>query len=151
MHCSRPTIRRSARCSSTTRIRWRWRRTELLKLLPSRSNLSFLLCSQHRGNLPHHLRVRNFQFDLDLRAGSRGRAHDSLVKGAAHWIRFALMQGPQLIEEGLIAFAKAFRDLLERGLLIISQIKIAGDWAKTVTRSRPSAKTTARRRALRSL
>src|SRR5207237_10681787 len=87
----------------------RWRRRALaLHLIVMRLKLRFLLCGQDARNLRHHLRMRDFQFDVNLRACLGSSADRGFVKGSAHRIRFVLMQSPSLIESSFVAFAKTY-------------------------------------------
>ena len=112
--------------------------------MPGRQ-LRLLLGSQDAGDLRHHLRVRDFQFDLYPGAGLSRGAHGRFVECARHRVRFTVVQSAQLIEQRFIAFTEAVANCFDLRFLSVSQVKLAAkrtEWSKAFTWPARSARPT---------
>ena len=74
------------------------RRAHAFHLIMMRLKLRLLFCGQQAKDLRHHLRVRDFQFNLNLRARFSRCAYSRFIECACHRVWLPLMQCAQLIE-----------------------------------------------------
>jgi hypothetical protein len=78
--------------------------------------------------------VRNFHFDLNLRASLRSRTHGSFIElTATQRVALALDQRAHLLVERLVALLKTLLNLLDLRSLIVGQVKVAPErpeWSK---------------------
>src|SRR5262245_28038791 len=91
----------------------RWWRTLTLHLLVSGRQLGLLLGSQNTHHLRHHLCLRHFQLNMNLRARLSRSSHRGFVEFAGHWIALAIMQSAHLIVQRLVAFTKTILNFFD--------------------------------------
>src|SRR2546425_5029177 len=95
-----------------------------------RLKLRLLVRGQNVEDLRHHLRVRDFQVNLDLRAGFGCRSKCCFIERARRDVALLIMERAHLIEQSLIALAGALLNLLNLRFLIVSQIQLATEWSE---------------------
>ena len=100
----------------------RRRRTHASHLFVPGGELRFLFSREHTRDLGHHLRVRDFQLDLNPGARFCGRANGGFIESSAQRIAFTLVQRAQLLVKRSGALFKALRNFLNLRFLIVGQI-----------------------------
>src|ERR1041384_6356424 len=101
------------------------RRAHALHLIMVRLNLRLLFRGQHVEDLRHHLRVRYFQLNLNLRSRFGCGSKCGFIESTGRHVALLLVQRPHLIEQGFITLAEALLNLLNLRSLIVSQIQLA--------------------------